>query len=185
MQHQNNLSSEDSSELTRSIQTQCNSCWKGPQEVSSPTSSSKQGQLGEQIGLFRAFSSPILKTSKAGYQMCSLGYLPHCPVSSWGESLYLYPAQTAPIISCPPSMYYCEGPISISLMGPWALWSNPFSVICKLGGRALQQVLQDTNKDDKQDRSHKNLDKQSPLALVCDVCTPRHLLWRTKGDSET
>lgn len=129
MQHQNKLSAEDSAELSVSfkivsVQTQCNSCWKDPQEVSCPSSSSKQGQLRDQRGMFQVFSSPILKPSEVRYQAASLGYLPHCPASSRGESLFLYPAWTSPIISCPPTTYYHERPSSISLI-PWAQGGPP------------------------------------------------------------
>lgn len=73
-------------------------------------------------------------------------------------------------------MYYSERPISISSMGPWAQWSPPFGVLCKLGEKELQQLLQDSDKEEKQERSHKYLDKQSPLILVCNVSILCHLL---------
>jgi len=55
-----------------------NSCVKGPQELSSPTSSSKQGQLWGQASLLRTSCSWVLKTSKSGASMTPLGSLLYC-----------------------------------------------------------------------------------------------------------
>jgi len=59
-------------------ESQDNSGWKGPQEVASPTSCSKQGQLWSQTRLLRALSRQVLKSSRDGDGTASLGSLLYC-----------------------------------------------------------------------------------------------------------
>lgn len=105
-------------------ESQDNSSWKWPQEVSSPTSWSKRGQLWGQTRLLRAFSSQVLKSCKNGAGTASLGSLHHYlavlmekrfssllstyahyfwlshPAPSWGAQLWLLVDSLQPLGGC-------------------------------------------------------------------------------------
>lgn len=95
-----------------------NSCVKGPQDVFSPTSSSKQGQLWGQVNLLRTFCRWVLKTSKSGASITSLGSLLHCCVFLVGKrfvnrlnlsdlKLCLPPCTTRSSLQLSP-LYFCS-----------------------------------------------------------------------------
>lgn len=91
--------------------------WKGPQEVYSPTSCSKQGQPQDRIGLFVTLSSQVLKTSKDGGSITSLGILLHCltapvlkksDISSYIQLDQVLLLQFMPAVPDPPTTDHCE-----------------------------------------------------------------------------
>lgn len=98
---------------------QDNSDWKKPQEASSPTSCSKQGQSRGLIRLLRDLSH---------LQGCRLHHLNGQPVPVLDcphhENIFLYVQskqrllQFLPIASCPPTMHHYKKPSSIFLVSP-------------------------------------------------------------------
>lgn len=98
----------------RITESQNNWGWKGPQEISSPISFSKQSQLWYQTKLLRAFSSWILKTSKDGNSMTLLCRLLHCLAVLMGRNFILCSQICSnfslPVIAYSPRMHHCEEP---------------------------------------------------------------------------
>lgn len=113
----------------------------------------------------------------------SLGYLPHCLVSSWREILSY--AVQPPLVLTPYTIVKGLSPSPSPPQVPEPQWSPSLSLTYKMHVKALQHLLHSTDKDGTEDRSHKYFDKQSPLILVCNVSTPHHLLSRTKAVSKT
>lgn len=101
-------------------QTQSNSCWKWPQEVSSLTSSSKQNKLRGETGMLRDFPRPIPKTSDV--VCCRLHNVSWRPAPLPGVLMERNSLLCSATSSCTDTIYNCEGPISISISfsGPWA-----------------------------------------------------------------
>lgn len=86
-----------------------NSDWKGPQEVSTLTLCSEQGQLRDQTALPKASSSGLLKTSKDRDSATSPCNLCRCRLSLRRKVL-LAPALNLfleDVVPCPPMGYCC------------------------------------------------------------------------------
>lgn len=91
--------------------------WKGPQEVYSPTSCSKQGQLQDRIGLYVTLSSQVLTSPKDGGSTTSLGILLHCltvlvlkksDIFSCTQLDQVLLIQFMPAVPHPPTTDHCE-----------------------------------------------------------------------------
>lgn len=105
-----------------------NSCWKGPQQVSSPASCSKQGRLWGQTGLFRAVSSWGLKRFQDGNGLTLPGSLLQCLPVLMGTKILLVSSlnisffQFMLIVSHLPTRHSSKEPGSIPLMtSSWTL----------------------------------------------------------------